>query len=72
MMYLSERVKVDCRMHQSLWIEGECDILCKLNYYSLSYDLFKTMSRIGHKMISDTDDRHGYPYEHPFSHIVLQ
>ena len=31
MMYLSERVKIYYRMHQSLWIEVECDILCNLH-----------------------------------------
>jgi len=51
------------------WESFQCIIL---KYYSLSYDLFKTMSRIGHTMIGDTDDGHGYPYEHPFSQIVLQ
>ena len=53
----------------NIWESFHCIIL---KYYSLSYDLFKTMSRIGHNMIGDTDDGHGYPYEHPFSLIVLQ
>jgi len=30
------------------------------------------MSRIGSKMIGDADDGHIYPYDQPFSQIVLQ